>query len=126
MLAARLYLLSQEGEYTNILPTDEQRPHNKAGCHENNNSIIDQRKKNSSNTFLMHLNINNILNKFEDLIFLNKSLKAQILVMSETKIDRSYPDSQFKLQGYNMFRKDRVKGKFAYSSIYQKQFHQES
>ena len=31
--------------------------------------------------------------------------------MSETKIDRSYPDSQFKLQGYNMFRKDRVKGK---------------
>ena len=51
---------SQEGEYTNILPTDEQRPHNKVGCHENNNSIIDQRKKNSSNALLMHLNKNNI------------------------------------------------------------------
>ena len=25
-------------------------------------------------------------------------------------MDRSYPDSQFKLQGYNMFRKDRAKG----------------
>ena len=32
------------------------------------------------------------------------------MVISETKIDRSYPDSQFKLQGYNMFHKDRAKG----------------
>ena len=31
-------------------------------------------------------------------------------MISETKIDRSYPDSQFKLQGYNMFHKDRAKG----------------
>ena len=34
---------------------------------------------------------------------------SKILVISETKIDRSYPDSQFKLQGYDMFRKDRAK-----------------
>ena len=100
----------QEGEYVNILPTDGQRPHNKAWCHKNNSSIIDQRKENSSNALLMHLNINSIQNKFEDLTILNRSLKAQILVISETKIDRSYPDSQFKLQGYNMFRKDRAKG----------------
>ena len=58
----------------------------------------------------MHLNINSIQNKFKDLTLLNRSLKAQILVISETKIDRSYPKSQFKLQGYNMFRKDRAKG----------------
>ena len=100
----------QEGEYANILPTDEQRPQNKACCHENNSSILDLRKENSSNALLMHLNINSIQNKFEDLTILNRSLKAQILVISETKIDRSYPDSQFKLQGYNMFRKDRAKG----------------
>ena len=95
----------QEGEYANILPTDGQRPHNKACCHENNSSIIDLRKENSSNALLMHPNINSIQNKFEDLTILNRSLKAQILVISETKIDRSYPDSQFKLQGYSMFRK---------------------
>ena len=59
----------------------------------------------------MHLNVNSIQNKFEDLTILNRSLKAQILVISETKIDRSYPDSQFKLQGYNMFRKDGAKAK---------------
>ena len=64
---------------------------------------------------------------FEDLTILNRSLKAQILVISETKIDRSYPDSQFKLQGYNMFCMDRAKGGgglLVY--IYQQQFHQES
>ena len=58
----------------------------------------------------MHLNINSIQNKFQDLTILNRSLKAQIVVISETKLDRSYPDSQFKLQGYNMFHKDRAKG----------------
>ena len=100
----------QEGEYANILPTDGQRPYNKACCHENKSSIIDLRKENSSTALLMHLNINSIQNKFEDLNILNRSLKAQIMVISETKIDRSYPDSQFKLQGYNMFRKDRAKG----------------
>ena len=100
----------QEGEYANISPNHGQRPHNKACCHENNSSIIDQRKVNSSNALLMHLNINSIQNKFEDLTLLHRSLKAQILVISETKIDRSYPDSQFKLQRYNMFRKDKAKG----------------
>ena len=90
----------QEGKYANILVPDGQSPHN--------SSIIDQGKQNSSN--VLHLNINSIRNKFEDLTILNRSLKAQILVISETKIDRSYPDSQFKLQGCNMFRKDRAKG----------------
>ena len=36
----------------------------------------------------MHLNIYIIQNKFEDLTILNRSLKAQILVLSETKINR--------------------------------------
>lgn len=30
--------------------------------------------------------------------------------LSETKIDDSYPDSQFHLQGYSMYRRDRKKG----------------
>ncbi|XP_022799083.1 lactadherin-like [Stylophora pistillata] len=34
---------------------------------------------------------------------------AHILVISETKIDSSYPNSQFTLNGYHMYRKDRVK-----------------
>lgn len=50
--------------------------------------------------FVAHLNINNIQNKFEELKLLNDELKAHILIASETKIDCSYPDDQFSLQGY--------------------------
>ena len=37
-------------------------------------------------------------------------LKAHVLIISETKIDNSYPNSQFIINGYHMYRKDRVKG----------------
>ena len=62
---------------------------------------MEERKHNSHNAFVAHLNINSIQNKLEELKLLNDSLKAQKLILSETKIDRSYPDDQFRLQGYN-------------------------
>lgn len=58
----------------------------------------------------MHLNINSTQNKFEELKKLKDALKAHILVVTETKIDSSYPNNQFNLNGYHMYRKDRVKG----------------
>ena len=73
-------------------------------------SILEQRKNNSSRVFIMHLNINSLQNKFDELKLLNKTLKAHILDISETKIDTSYPNSQFTIPGYNMYRKDRKKG----------------
>ena len=112
----------QEGEYANILPTDGQRPHNKACCHENNSSIIDLRKENSSNALLMHLNINSIQNKFEDLTILNRSLKAQIFVISETKIQTANSNYMATICSARIEQKEGV----AYWSIYQQQFHQES
>ena len=33
-----------------------------------------------------------------------------ILTIQETKLDKSFPDSQFAIDGYNMFRRDRKKG----------------
>ena len=47
-------------------------------------------------------------NKFEGLKLLNDELKAHILIVLETKIDRSYPDDQFSLQGYRLYRKEEV------------------
>ena len=47
----------------------------------------------------MLFNINSIQNKFQELKLLIDSLKSQIFIVSETKIDRSYPDEQLKLQG---------------------------
>ena len=73
-------------------------------------TILEQRKDNSSGAFTMHLKINSIQSKFEELKKLNDALKAHILVISETKIDSSYPNSQFNLNGHHMYRKDRVKG----------------
>ena len=58
----------------------------------------------------MHLNINSLQNKFEDLKLLINDFKAQVIFLSETKIDSSYPSKQVKIDGYNIYRKDRVKG----------------
>lgn len=74
------------------------------------NSIVEERKHNSHNAFVAHFNIDSTQNKFEELKLLNDSLRAQILILSENKIDRSYPDDQFRLQGYNMYIRDRCKG----------------
>ena len=73
-------------------------------------TILEQRKDNSSGAFIIHLNINSIQNKCEELKKLNDALKAHILIISETKIDSSYPNSQFNLNGCHMYRKDRVNG----------------
>lgn len=62
------------------------------------------------NAFVAHLNINSIQNKFEKLKLLNDPLKAQILIVSKTKINHSYPDNQFRLKGYSMYHRDRTKG----------------
>ena len=73
-------------------------------------SIFEERQINSSGAFIMHLNINGLQNKYDELKLLNDTLKAHIIVISEAKIDRSYPNSQFNIQGYYMFRKNRKKG----------------
>ena len=75
-----------------------------------NSQLIKNRDNNSREVLVVHLNINSIQNKFEELKLLNDSLKGQIIIISEPKIDRSYPNSQFKLRGYHMYRRDRSKG----------------
>ena len=58
----------------------------------------------------MHLNINSLQNKQEELNILIENFKAHVIFLLETKIDTSYPNKQFKFDGYNMYRKDCVKG----------------
>ena len=75
------------------------------------NSITSIKKLKFSNpnkVFLGHLNVNSIRNKIEslaDLIYVT----FDIFLISETKIDNSFPDQQFDINGYRMFRKDRDK-----------------
>ena len=54
-----------------------------------------------------HLNINSLRNKFEFLVEIIRG-KVDILMISETKIDESFPLGQFKINDFNApFRLDR-------------------
>mgnify|MGYP001792265277 CR=1 FL=1 len=61
----------------------------------------------TKNVFLGHLNINSLRNKFESIQLLIKD-SFDIFLISETKIDSSFPNAQFNIPGYKIFRKDRV------------------
>ena len=64
------------------------------------------RFKNPKNLIMGHLNINLLRNKFESI----KSIISpnfDIFLVSGTKLDESFPDNQFSIRGYRMFRQDR-------------------
>ena len=63
------------------------------------------RTKNPNRIVLAHLNINSLRNKFDiDQITGN----VDVMVISDTKLDDSFPESQFKIPGYSsIFRLDR-------------------
>lgn len=62
---------------------------------------------------MIHLNINSIQNKFDELKLLNRGLKSQIIIPSEMKIDSSYKSDQFRPQAYQMYRKERSRKEVA-------------
>ena len=65
------------------------------------------KKKNVGRIIIGHLNINSIRNKFESLKSIVQG-KIDVLIISETKIDESFPLSQFSMDGFcTPFRLDR-------------------
>jgi hypothetical protein len=59
------------------------------------------------NIILYHLNVNSFRYKFNDCCqFLHSNL-ADICIFSETKLDESFPISQFRISNYSVYRKDR-------------------
>ena len=52
------------------------------------------------------LNVNSRRNKFESVADVIQGT-FDIFLLSETKIDESFPDKQFRLNNYRIFRKDR-------------------
>ena len=64
------------------------------------------RLKNLNKLIIGHLNINSIRGKFEALkAFVKNNL--DILVVSETKLDHTFPFNQFFMEGYRLIRHDR-------------------
>ena len=72
--------------------------------------LIELRKTQHQDLLMVHLNINSVQNKFDELKLLNRILKSQVIILSETKIDSTYKDDQFRLHGYQLYRRDRKKG----------------
>ena len=70
--------------------------------------IKDLRNQNPFRVIMSHINVNSIRNKFEPLVnFINNSLN--ILMISETKIDETFPESQFLIEGFSVpYRLDRT------------------
>ena len=76
--------------------------------------INDLRNQTPFRVIIGHININSIRNKFEPLVsFVNNNL--DILMISETKIDDTFPDSQFLIKRFSVpYRLVQLKGKGFY------------
>ena len=72
--------------------------------------LLEGKKQQPDEGLIIHININSIQNKFDELKTLHDKLKSSIIFISDTKIDHSYPNSQFQLNGYHLYRCDRAKG----------------
>ena len=67
--------------------------------------IKQQRIENAKNTIICHLSINSIRNKFNSL---DEIIKAfDVFLISESKLDNTFPINQFSIRGYKVFRRDR-------------------
>ena len=53
-----------------------------------------------------HVNVNSLKNKFEVVEELVQN-KVDVCFLSETKIDEAFPNQQFMINGYKLFRRDR-------------------
>ena len=69
-------------------------------------TLSNVRLKNVNKIIIGHMNINSIRNKFEPFSDLVNE-KLDIILISETKIDSTFPKSQFHIQGYSPHRLDR-------------------
>ena len=58
------------------------------------------KQKYHSNPFISYLNINSLSNKIDALRQIWKTAPLEILCVDETKLDSSFPNSQFRINGY--------------------------
>ena len=72
---------------------------NRGALPEPHNALENKRRKNMNRLIFEQLNIYSLRNKFESLQhIINKNI--DVLLLSETKIDSSFPSVQFHLEGY--------------------------
>ena len=101
-------MIDEDISQCNINKECESNVHNFSDINEHSH-LHTLRRKNLNKLILAQLNINSLRNKFDLLMSLIKN-NVDILMISETKLDESFPDGQFTVKGYSKpFRLDRNK-----------------
>ena len=62
---------------------------------------------NNKGLHFVHLNINSLLPKIDELRTIARDTKAAIIALTESKLDATIFDSEISISGYNVLRKDR-------------------
>ena len=79
---------------------------------ENNIDVFSDLRKirndNKKKPIICYLNINSVRYKFDELKEILTDKIVDLLIISETKIDSSFNDNLFKVEGYKMERRDRT------------------
>jgi hypothetical protein len=68
-------------------------------------SLVQFRKKYHDKLIFGHLNVNSIRYKMHEINMISQNI--DILGLTETKLDSSFPVSQFKMENFTVYRKDR-------------------
>ena len=55
----------------------------------------------------IHLNINSLLSKTDEIRYIAKLTNATVIVLSETKLDSTVLSSKLQIEGYDLVRSDR-------------------
>ena len=79
---------------------------------ENNIDVFSDLRKlrndNKKRPIICYININSVRYKFDELKGISTDKIVDLLIISETKIDSSFNDNLFKVEGYKMERRDRT------------------
>ena len=80
------------------------------------NGILNTQDKNGLDKFEMfkkrglhfiHVNINSVLPKIEEIRYIARSVNLSVIGLSESKLDNSVNDNEISIPGYDILRKDR-------------------
>ena len=102
-------MLSTNQNIINVCLTEDVNVENTSNSSNLSDSLKNLKIKNSNRLVFGNLNINTINNKFEQLKHMIKN-NVDVLVVTETKLDSSFPFGQFSIDGFaRPFRRDRNK-----------------
>ena len=94
---------------THVSVSDKQDINDKNTLYNLTSPLKALKTKNSKRLVFGNLNINTINNKFEQLKYIIKN-NIDVLIVTETKLDSSFPSAQFLIDGFaEPFRRDRNK-----------------